>query len=65
MLPFSRDARKYEQLRKSLAAYRMVFGQTRQEDLVAYLLQHVGPERIEGLSTQLRIDPGPPDSEPG
>ncbi|MFP4063665.1 MAG: hypothetical protein ACLFS2_12810 [Halochromatium sp.] len=56
VLPFSRDARKYEHLRRSLAAYRMVFGQARQEDLVAYLLEHVGADRIEGLSAQLRID---------
>jgi len=56
VLPFSRDALKYERLRKSLAAYRMVFGQARQEDLVAYLLEHVGPDRIEGLSGRLRID---------
>lgn len=59
VLPFSRDARRYERLRKSLAAYRMVFGQARQEDLVAYLLEHVGPERVEGLSGELRIDLSP------
>lgn len=59
VLPFSRDSQKYENLRKSLAAYRMVFGQARQEDLVAYLIQHVGPEQIEGLSGQLRIDLSP------
>lgn len=63
VLPFSRDVRKYEQLRKSLAAYRMVFGQARQEDLVAYLLEHVGPERIEALSGQLRIDLSLPDRD--
>ena len=55
-LPFSRDIQKYENLRKSLAAYRMVFGQARQEDLVAYLLQHIGRDRIEGLSKRLSID---------
>lgn len=63
VLPFSRDARYYEHLRKSLVAYRMVFGQARQEDLVSYLLQHVGPERIEWLSGQLRIDLGPPGAD--
>ncbi|MFW5970373.1 MAG: helicase-related protein, partial [Halofilum sp. (in: g-proteobacteria)] len=65
VLPFSRDARRYERLRKSLAAYRMVFGQARQEDLVAYLLEHVGPERIEGLSGQLRIDLAPSGEHDG
>jgi len=61
VLPLSRDARRYERLRRSLAAYRMVFGQARQEDLVAYLLEHVGPERVEGLSGELRIDLAPPE----
>ncbi len=63
VLPFSRDTRKYEHLRRSLAAYRMVFGQARQEDLVAYLLEHVGPDRIEGLARELRIDLSPPRVE--
>ncbi|MDZ7790320.1 MAG: hypothetical protein U5L08_07505 [Xanthomonadales bacterium] len=63
VLPFSRDTRKYEHLRRSLAAYRMVFGQARQEDLVAYLLEHVGPDRIEGLARELRIDLSPPRGE--
>ena len=62
VLPFSRDARKYEHLCKSLAAYRMVFGQARQEDLVAYLLMHIRSDELEGLSRDLRVDLAPPPS---
>lgn len=60
MLPFSRDTHTYERLRRSLAAYRMVFGQARQEDLVAYLLEHIGDAEMDGLATRLRIDLTPP-----
>jgi len=60
VLPVSRDSHKHERLRKSLAAYRMVFGQARQEDLVAYLLEHVGADYVDTLSGQLRIDLSPP-----
>ncbi|HEX3045290.1 MAG TPA: helicase-related protein [Bacillota bacterium] len=36
-LPLSRETLQMEGLRKTLVAYRMVFGQPRQEDLVKYL----------------------------
>lgn len=36
-LPLSRDHERLAALRRSLAVYRMVFGQPRQEDLLAYL----------------------------
>ncbi|MEZ5285579.1 MAG: hypothetical protein R2712_12405 [Vicinamibacterales bacterium] len=35
VLPLSRDAAKAQRLRRSLAVYRLAFGQSRQEDLVA------------------------------
>ena len=37
-MPFSREVERLHELRRSLAIYRMVFGQSRQEDLIAYLL---------------------------
>ena len=37
LLPMSREVSQLERLKKSLAVYRMVFGQPRQEDLLAYL----------------------------
>ena len=40
----------------SPCAYRMVLGQARQEDLVAYLLEHMDGESIEDLARELRVD---------
>jgi hypothetical protein len=37
LLPLSREVAQYERLKKSLALYRLVFGQARQEDLLAFL----------------------------
>ena len=58
-LPFSRDAAQYAALRRSLAVYRMVFGQPRQDDLLDYLMsQGIGGSGIE--AEELRIDLTPP-----
>jgi len=37
-------------------AYRLVFGRPRQEDLLAYLVDRVAPERLEELKDLLQID---------
>jgi hypothetical protein len=58
-LPLSRDARQMEALRRSLAIYRMVFGQPRQDDLMAYLLERLSPEQLRELAPQLHIDLSP------
>ena len=60
-LPLSRDASQLEALKRSLAVYRMVFGQPRQDDLMAFLLERCSPEVIEEVGLRLRIDlsPGP------
>jgi hypothetical protein len=58
-LPLSRDHIRLAELRRSLVVYRMVFGQSRQEDLLAYLLAHVSPERIQSLVESLCIDLSP------
>lgn len=63
LLPFSRDVDRFERLRRSLAAYRMVFGQARQEDLVAYLLSQIDADQLENLARRLRIDLTPPSIE--
>ncbi|WP_312183447.1 DEAD/DEAH box helicase, partial [Massilia timonae] len=44
-LPMSRDETRYRRLKRSLALYRMVFAQPRQEDLLACLEQTIGEER--------------------
>jgi hypothetical protein len=59
-LPLSRDTSRYEQLKDSLAIYRMVFGQPRQEDLLEYLRKHVPEERLEAVRRELMIDLSPP-----
>ena len=55
-LPLSRDARQLEALKRSLAVYRMVFGQPRQDDLMAYLLDRLTPEELQELEPLLRVD---------
>ncbi|MFO8007910.1 MAG: helicase, partial [Candidatus Brocadiia bacterium] len=35
--PLSKDVERYERLKSAVATYRLVFGQPRQEDLLAYL----------------------------
>lgn len=56
VLPLSREIDKSILLKRSLAAYRMVFGQTRQQDLVEYLMSNFKAEDIDAISEQLRID---------
>jgi hypothetical protein len=58
-LPFSRESDQLPALRNSLAVYRMVFGQPRQDDLVEFLLQQVSRETLERRMDQLRIDLAP------
>jgi hypothetical protein len=59
MFPLSRDVERFRRLRESLALYRMVFGQPRQEELLAYLSRVVSPDRIQELATRLQISLAP------
>ncbi len=61
--PLSREVGQLEALKRSLAVYRMVFGQPRQEDLMSYLLLHVPAEQMQINFAKLRIDLTPPRSE--
>ena len=58
-LPMSRDLDKLMSLRRTLAVYRMVFGQPRQDDLIEYLLRIYGPKKVEDIVDELRIDLSP------
>lgn len=58
-LPLSRDIARYETLRRSLTMYRMVFGQNRQEDLMAYLLKLPDGERMR-IAQDVQINLSPP-----
>jgi hypothetical protein len=55
-LPFSRELDRLSALRRSLAIYRMVFGQSRQEDLIRYLLAQIPAEEQEKIVRELTID---------
>ena len=57
VLPFSRESASLPRLRKTLAAYRLAFGQPRQEELVEFLGDKLSDEDM----TQLRIDLSPPN----
>lgn len=59
-LPFSRDEARLAVLKRSLAAYRLAFGQPRQEDLIAFLGRSLGDDEVRHVSEELRIDLAPP-----
>ncbi|MBA3831852.1 MAG: hypothetical protein H0X34_08165 [Chthoniobacterales bacterium] len=59
MYPLSQDIGRLASLKDSLALYRMVFGQPRQEELLAYLERTVPREQIAELSNRLRISLAP------
>jgi hypothetical protein len=59
LIPLSREVERLERLKRSLAAYRMVFGQPRQEDLVAFVRSRVDGDELGHLVEQLRVDLGP------
>ena len=55
-LPLSQDASQLQALKRSLAVYRMVFGQPRQDDLLTFLLEQCRSEILSEISPLLRID---------
>ena len=59
-LPLSQDRERMGQLQKSLAVYRMVFGQSRQEDLAEFLMSCRGKGLSKEDIDKLRIDLSPP-----
>ena len=59
-LPLSREQVQKQNLRKSMVLYRMVFGQSRQEDLIEYLLSRFPLDKAEQLVQLCRVDLTPP-----
>ena len=55
MLPFSREQQRLPDLKASLAVYRLVFGQPRQEDLLSHL-----KDRDTNALSAWRFDLSPP-----
>jgi hypothetical protein len=64
VLPLSRDKARLAELKRSLVAYRLAFGQPRQEDLIEYLSSRFSGDEITQLLDELRIDLAPPASSP-
>ena len=58
-MPFSREVERLHDLRRSLAIYRMVFGQSRQEDLITYLLAKLPEDERTQIVAELQIDLSP------
>ncbi len=57
--PFSRDRAKLSSLLKTLAIYRLAFGQPRQAELVEHLLTNIPEDRIAEIRSRLMIDLSP------
>jgi hypothetical protein len=64
LYPLSRDEARFHALQRSLGAYRMVFGQPRQDELLAYLLDQVDPAKLDEWSKVLMMDIAPPKRVP-
>jgi len=58
-LPLSREFERAVRLSKSLAIYRMAFGQPRQDDLIKYLVETVEPQVLAHALAATRIDLSP------
>jgi hypothetical protein len=58
-LPLSRDMERLAALRRTLAVYRMVFGQPRQDELLDYLLRVMSREEAVKCLEVLRIELAP------
>jgi len=57
LLPFSRDVSRFTQLKRGLALYRVVFGQPRQEDLLAHLERSQGFDATDFSDWQISLMP--------
>jgi hypothetical protein len=55
LLPFSREVDQLRRLKRSLALYRLVFGQPRQEDLLTHLVGHMSEAEGERAATTWTI----------
>lgn len=62
LVPLSRDNERLQYLTRSVAAYRMVLGQPRQEDLVNYLIARLEGEPDCESILECQLDLSPPKS---
>lgn len=64
VIPLSRESERLRAMRRTLAVYRLAFGQPRQEDLAQFLLEHnflMTEEELSKFCRDLSIDLSPPD----
>ena len=64
VIPFSKEVQRFEVLKRGLALYRLVFGQPRQEELLAFLASSMSEEAIEEAGKTLLISLEPPANAP-
>lgn len=57
LLPYTREVEAFERLKRQLAAYRVVFGQPRQEELITLLGQAELDAQLSGWAVDLRPPP--------
>ncbi len=56
----TREVNRLANLKRTLALYRLVFGQPRQEDLIGYLsTRGISEKEVETLVDQLRVNLSP------
>jgi hypothetical protein len=60
LLVYSKEVQQLERLKKSLALYRLVFGQPRQEDLLTYLADRMTADKARDAGQEWRISLEPP-----
>ena len=61
LLPFSKEVQKLDNLKRGLALYRLVFGQPRQEELLAYLTNRLMDAQINEAALNFPVSLARPD----
>lgn len=57
--PFSRDRAKLSSILRTLAIYRLAFGQPRQSELIGHLLRHLPEDKIGAVREKLMVNLSP------
>ena len=65
LIPFSREVGQLDRLKSSLTLYRLVFGQPRQEDLLAYISETLELSNADQTTTSWQISLQPPRKDTG
>jgi hypothetical protein len=63
MLPLSRETTRLDDLKQSLALYRLTFGQPRQEELLEFLKRHSAEGPESAAAVEQHIDLRPPAAQ--